>query len=111
MMVRAQGTTLNNPIHSTSLYCFLNMVLSALIYILFPILTLVVTYIGYLFVSAQGNERKLEEAKRWIIWAVVGGVILLGAKALSMAIENTVSNILLQSGLGAGGGASGGVCP
>jgi len=94
------GTTLKNPIAETHLYCLLHDILGAFILIVFPIVVLMLVYSGFLFVSAQGNGTKLEEAKKWFFWVVVGGLIILGSQALSWAIESTVNDILQNSGVG-----------
>lgn len=96
----AGGTTFTNPIAETSLYCFLHDILGAFILIVFPFVVLMLVYSGFLFVSAQGNPSKLEEAKKWFFWVVVGGLIILGAQALTWAIERTVNDILEGSGVG-----------
>jgi heme/copper-type cytochrome/quinol oxidase subunit 2 len=93
-------TTLQNPITSTHLYCFLHDVLGAFILIVFPVVVLALVYSGFLFVSAQGNHTKIEEARKWFFWVVVGGLIILGAQALTWAIEATVNDILQTSGVG-----------
>ena len=47
-------------------------------------------YVGFLFVTAQGNETKITAAKSGLLWTVVGALILLGAQAIALAIEATV---------------------
>src|SRR3989344_1125344 len=43
---------------------------------------------GFLFVSAGGSEEKLKSAKSTFFWAVIGGLVVVGAYAISVAIEN-----------------------
>lgn len=47
-------------------------------------------YAGYLFVIAQGNPSKIEEARSALLWAVVGGVIVLGANVIYGVINGTI---------------------
>jgi formate hydrogenlyase subunit 3/multisubunit Na+/H+ antiporter MnhD subunit len=99
----AQSTfnnSLDNPIASPHLYCFLHGILGAFILIVFPIIVLMLVYSGFLFISAQGNPSKIDEAKKWFFWVVIGGLIVLGAQALTWAIEGTVNDILQKSGVG-----------
>lgn len=90
---------LTNPIRFNSLYDFLNGVLNLVIVIGFPIVVLFIVWIGFRFVqtSASGDSKGLDEAKKNIWYAIIGALLLLGAKALSLAIQATVAG--LQSGL------------
>jgi hypothetical protein len=45
------------------------------------------------FVAAQGNEEKIRSARSALVWTVIGGLILLGAKAIALVIEQTVSTL------------------
>lgn len=90
--VYAQGG-LQNPLRFGSLDQFLTALLDVMVQIAFPIIVLAVIYTGFLFVSARGNKDKLEEAKRAFLWTVIGGLIVLGAAALSKAIEGTVNQL------------------
>lgn len=56
-------------------------------------LIVMLVYVGFLFVVAQGNEEKLKNAKSALMWTVIGGLILLGAQAIAMAIQATVGSL------------------
>jgi hypothetical protein len=68
-------------------------VLNALIYILFPIIVLMIVYTGFLFIAAQGKPPKIVEARRALMWAVIGALVVLGSKALALAIGATVASL------------------
>ena len=53
-----------------------------------PIVVIMLIWSGFLFVSAGGNEEKLKSAKSTFFWAVIGGLVVVGAYAISVAIEN-----------------------
>lgn len=80
----------DNPLTFTTLTAFLEAVLDAVILFLFPIVVLMIVYTGFLFVSAQGNPEKLNQARRSLLWTVIGGLIVLGAKAIAMMVESTI---------------------
>jgi len=82
-----------NPLGNITLYDFLLKILNSLIYILFPVIIIMMVYTGFLFVAAQGNETKLQEAKRALVWTVIGALIVLGSKALALAIKATINSI------------------
>ncbi|TSC71198.1 MAG: Uncharacterized protein G01um101449_53 [Parcubacteria group bacterium Gr01-1014_49] len=69
---------------------FLNNVLSVVIRIGTIVVTLMLIYVGYLFVIAQGKEAEIREARQMLLWTILGALILLGSKAISLGIEATV---------------------
>ena len=82
---------LNNPIQTTDIYQFLQTLLRLVAQIGFPVIVLFLVYVGFLFVAAQGKPDAIKEAREYFFWAVVGGLLILGAYALSKAIEGTVN--------------------
>ncbi len=83
-----------NPIKYADLKVFLYTILSTLTYILFPFLVLMMIYTGYLFVAAQGNPQKLDDAKRSLLWTTIGAVIVLAAFAIAQMIDSTAKNLI-----------------
>jgi len=77
----------------TCLESFLNSILRFVIRIGTIAIILMLIYIGYLFVVAQGAPGKIEEARRALLWTIVGALILLGAQAIALGIEATVKAI------------------
>ncbi len=59
--------------------------------------TIAIIYSGFLFVSAQGNEEKLQTAKTTFMWTVIGVAVLLGAKVLSAGIKETFDQLKLNN--------------
>lgn len=84
--------TLMNPLQGgTSLESFLSTILSFVIRIGAIIVVLMLVYVGYLFVMAQGSDSKLSEARKALLWTIIGALILLGAQAIAIGIESTVN--------------------
>ncbi len=50
-------------------------------------------YVGFLFVAAQGNEEKIRSARSALVWTLIGGLILLGATAISKVIQATANTL------------------
>jgi type IV secretory pathway VirB2 component (pilin) len=48
---------------------------------------------GFMFVTAHGDEEKIKTAKKILLYAVIGMVILLGARMISEVIINTVTSV------------------
>jgi hypothetical protein len=84
--------TFRSPLQSATLEDFLLAILNVVIYIMYPIIVLMIVYTGFLFVSAQGNPAKLQEARRALVWTVIGALVILGSKALALAIKGTVQS-------------------
>lgn len=86
------GVSLMNPLQGgTSLESFLNTILSFVIRIGAIIVVLMLVYVGYLFVVAQGSDSKLTEARKALLWTIVGALILLGAQAIAIGLQSTVN--------------------
>jgi len=56
-------------------------------------LVLMLVYVGFLFVSARGNDEKIRSARTALMWTVVGGLLLLGASAIATVIANTAASL------------------
>lgn len=68
-------------------------------------------YGGYLWLTAAGNEQRVEKAKQVILQAAIGLVIILLAWAIVLFAVRTVANVTNPGGSGPGGGCVGGICP
>ena len=55
-----------------------------------PIIVICIIYAGFIFVTAGGNETKIGKARTVITWTIIGAGVLLGAKAIELAIQNTI---------------------
>ncbi len=88
--VRAQ--TFENPLQTDSITELLTALLTILVIIGTPIVIFFIVFSGFKFVIAQGNPEELQTAKRSLIYAIVGGLILLGAFSITTIIENLVSD-------------------
>ncbi len=87
------GISFNNPLKFQSIPQFVRGLLDVLVIIAFPIIILFIVYAGFLFVSARGNPDKINEAKRLLLWTIVGALIILGASVIARAIEGTVNSL------------------
>lgn len=64
-------------------------------------------YGGYLWLTAAGNEKRVEKAKQVILQAAIGMVIVLLAWAIVFFVARSIANVTNQSG---GGGGSPDFC-
>jgi Type IV secretion system pilin len=85
------GTILINPLKSgTSLESFLGNILDFVIRIGTIIVILMLVFVGFKFVTAQGSETKLVEARKMLLWTIIGALVLLGSVAIKDSILATV---------------------
>lgn len=90
--VPAQGTDVKliNPLKGKDLKGFLNDILDFVIDIGTIVVILMIVFVGFKFVAAQGNESELSAAKKMLLWTIIGALVLLGAKAISVSLQATV---------------------
>lgn len=95
-LVSAQQVTIPNPTNAGStlmsvLQALLNRVVMPIAAVL---VVMYIIYAGFTFVTAQGNPKKIEDAKQRLLWALIGSGILLGAAAISGVVESTIRGLL-----------------
>lgn len=83
------GTSCNST-NTDCLGKFLINILDFVVRIGSIVVILMLVFVGYKFVTAQGNDSKIIEARSMLLWTVVGALILLGAKAIAIGIQATV---------------------
>src|SRR3989344_9005547 len=76
-----------------NLMSFLQSILDFVIKIGTVVVILMMVFVGYKFVVAQGAPDKIREARDALLWTLIGALILLGSKAIAFGIEKTVQAI------------------
>lgn len=90
------GIELKNPLGpgNNSLIDLLKNVLNDIILpIGITVAVLFFVYAGFLFVTAQGSEDKIKQARSTFTWTVIGTAILLGAWTIAAALSGTLCEI------------------
>lgn len=84
---------LQNPLNSdiNSVEGLLTVLLDILVIIATPIVVIFIILAGFKYVTAQGDTTKLEEAKRALIYSIIGGVLIIGAAAIAEIIRGTIA--------------------
>lgn len=90
---RGAGNAIANPLKFCNLEGLLDAILNAAIKLGTVILTLALIYTGFLFVAARGNEEKIKKARTALLYTIIGGLILLGSKAIQVVISDTVNSL------------------
>mgnify|MGYP006908222392 FL=1 len=92
VLVSAQAT-LDNPLRVDSLVGLLLAIVDILLILAVPVIIFFIIYAGFLYVTAQGNPSKISDANRALLYALIGGVIVLGARVIGALIQNTVNSV------------------
>ncbi len=91
---------LDNPIQSNDLRSLLASLVNLAIVLGTIVAVFMFIWIGFQFVTAQGDEGKIKEAKEWFTYAVIGTAILIGSKVILEVIKSTlIDSGLVQDGL------------
>lgn len=85
--------TLKNPLKFCNLSDLVTGILTAVVQLGAILLVFMLVWVGFLFVVAQGSPEKISSARSALIWTLIGGLILLGATAISEVIKATVNSI------------------
>lgn len=85
---------IDNPLKYNSITAVLLAILDVLVIFMIPIIILFIIYAGFLYVTARGNQSTIETAHRTLLYAVIGGLLILGARALLAVIQGTVNSLL-----------------
>lgn len=83
-----------NPLKVDSMEKLIGSILEGLTYILTPLIVLAFIYSGFLFVSAQGQQEKIQKAKTAITYTIVGAALILGANLIFTVVTTTISNVM-----------------
>lgn len=76
--------------NGTCLMEFLQKIVDFIIKIGSVVIILMMVFIGFKFVTAQGDPGEIGKAREMLLYTVIGALLLLGAKAISLGIEATV---------------------
>jgi hypothetical protein len=99
----SSASGLTNPLQAQCLSQFLTSLLQLIVPIGTIVIVLMMVYIGFLFVTAQGEPGKIEKARAALLWTVLGALILLGAQAIAIGLQNTAQSFSNGSAPATGG--------
>jgi hypothetical protein len=85
--------SITNPLGNTTITQFVKDLLDIVITIGVPIAVVMIIIAGLRFVTAGGNDTKISDARKMLLWTVIGTAVLLGAWLIATAIEGTINAI------------------
>ena len=81
-----------NPLAFKSIPLLIEAVIGIIIVIGTPIIVLFIILAGFKYVTAQGNPGKIQEATAALTYAIIGGVLIIGAYAIAQIIAGFVDS-------------------
>jgi len=85
--------TIDNPIKAKSIQGLFEVILDIILVFAVPIIVFFIMFAGFKYVMAQGNSEAISEANKMLLFALIGGVLILGANVLIDVIQGTVDSI------------------
>lgn len=88
--------TISNPFRfGDSLYALVEAIVNNILLPIGGVLcVLAFIYAGFNYITARGDEKKIQAASRALLWTAVGTALLLGSWVLAKAIQNTINQII-----------------
>lgn len=87
------STILCNPLKTSSFTSLMESLSELAVQIGIPIAALFIIYSGLKLVMARGNEKSIEDAKKGLLWAIIGSGILIGAWTIMKILQSTVESL------------------
>jgi len=88
------GTRLDNPVKRImEPQNLIDLLVTIFQFLGGPVVVIGLIYSGYLLVTAQGDEGKLEDGRKALLWTIVGAAIILGASVIKGVVEGTIQGL------------------
>jgi amino acid transporter len=79
--------------NNDDIWAFVLAIVDFILNVALAVVVLFMIYAGFMFITAQGKEEALNIAKKNLWGAVIGALLIMGAKALAFAICNTAVSV------------------
>ena len=84
------AVTVENPLVAESIVQLFETILDVLLIFAVPIIVFFIIYAGFMYVTARGNESTIKKAHMALLYALIGGLLILGARVLIEVVSGTV---------------------
>lgn len=82
-----------NPLGQTSdVWMLIPKLLDVAFSIAIPLCVGVIIYAGYLYITSAGNEKKIQQAHKTLIWGLIGFGVLLISKSVPKLIQEFLTS-------------------
>jgi hypothetical protein len=91
---RCEGICLDNPLgEDSTITKLIEAILDILLVFAVPVIVFFIILAGFNYVTARGDTGKIEKAHMALLYALIGGVLILGARVLIDVIGGTIDSI------------------
>lgn len=86
---------LDNPLDGiASITDFFLAILDILLVFAIPFVVFFIIYAGFMYVTARGDTGKIKTAHNALLYAIIGGLLILGARLILAVIAGTVEEFI-----------------
>ncbi|MFA6254078.1 MAG: hypothetical protein WC640_02350 [Candidatus Paceibacterota bacterium] len=82
-----------NPLKADNITELLTAVLDVVVQVGLVIVVFFIIYAGFQFVTAQGNTEKIKDARKALVYTLIGSAIVIGSYAIASALKSTVNQL------------------
>jgi heme/copper-type cytochrome/quinol oxidase subunit 2 len=87
------GSGFTNPIKAQDLSELLTSLLQVVTTLGAIVVVFFIIVAGFNYVTARGDEKKIQSATKTLTWTAVGAAVILGAQVIATAIQGTVNEL------------------
>ena len=87
------SSILCNPLKTDSFTSLMESISQLAVEIGIPVAAIFIIYYGLKLVMARGNEESIKDAKKGLLWAIIGSGILIGAWTIMKILQSTVESL------------------
>lgn len=92
------AVTLDNPLGQDDPRVIIGYIINAILGIVGSLALIVFIYGGLIWLTSQGNEQRVEQGKKLIVWAALGLVVIFTSYALVMFVLKAVGAVGTEGG-------------
>lgn len=90
----ANSLKIPNPLGNKSITDLVQGLLDVVMVFAIPIVVFFIIYAGFMYVTARGNESTIQKAHMALLYALIGGILILGARVLIDVLQGTVDSVI-----------------
>lgn len=89
---QVESVSLDNPLNVDTIEELISGILNIVLILSVPVIVFFIIYSGFLYVTARGNPEQLKKATTALTYAIIGGVLIIGAVAIAEIVKELVNS-------------------
>lgn len=85
-----EGIKIENPLIAESIQELFQSIIDVILVFAVPLIVFFIIYAGFKYVTARGNPAEIQKAHMALLFALIGGLLILGARILIEVVGGTV---------------------